>query len=104
MDSKRLNALKRRHVALRRGADIPRRALVSLAKSLGRKPSPRGKEPTYVSELFALRPLAIPSHRMIKEYTAESILDQLEGDIFQWEEYLRKGLKAKKSKDKEPKS
>jgi hypothetical protein len=91
MDFKRLNTLKRRHVALRKGADITRRALVSLAKSFGRKPSPRGKEPTYVSEFFALRPLAIPSHRIIKEYTAKSILDQLEEDIFQWEEYLKKG-------------
>jgi hypothetical protein len=96
MDSKKLNTLKRRHVALRNGADIARRALVSLAKSLGRKPSPRGKEPTYVSEFFALRPLSIPSHRIIKEYTAKSILDQLEEDIFQWEEDLKKESQTKK--------
>lgn len=97
MDSKRLNTLKRRHAALRNRADITRRTLVSLANSLGRKPSPRGKEPTYVSEFFALRPLAIPSHRTIKEFTAKSILDQLEEDISQWEEYLRKNeLQAKK--------
>ena len=96
MHSKRLNTLKRRHIALRNGADIPRRALVSLAKSLGRKASPQGKEPTYVSDFFALRPLAIPSHRIIKEYTAKSILDQLEEDIFQWGEYLKKEAQTKK--------
>jgi len=104
MDSKKLNTLKRRHVALRNGADITRRALVSLAKSLGRRLAPRGKHPIYVNEFFRLNPLPIPSHRIIPEYTAKSILDQLEEDIFQWEEYLRKELEAKKSKDKEPKS
>jgi hypothetical protein len=37
----------------------------------------------------------------VPEYTAKSILAQLEEDIFQWEEYLRKELQAKKSKNKE---
>jgi len=98
-----LNRLKRRHVAFRNGADIPRRLLVNLAKALGRKPSPAGKEPMYVSEFFPIRPLAIPSHQMVKEYTAKSILNQLEEDISHWEEYLKE--EAKKSKgDKEPKS
>lgn len=104
MDSKRLGRLKRRHFALRKGADITRRALVGLAESLGRKLAPRGKENTYVSTFFPLRPLAIPSHRVVKEFTAKSILDQLEEDIFQWEEYIRKELKAKESNKEGAKS
>jgi len=99
MNSKSLNRLKRRHVALRNGADIPRRVLVNLAKALGRKPSPSGKEPMYVSEFFPIRPLSIPAHRMVKEYTAKSILNQLEEDISHWEDRLRGELKAKKDKN-----
>lgn len=55
----------------------------------------------YVSEFFPIRPLAIPAHRMVKEYTAKSILNQLEEDISHWEEHLKDELKAKKEKEKE---
>jgi len=52
----------------------------------------------FVSD-FPIRPLAIPSHRMVKEFTAKSILNQLEEDIAHWEDHLRKELKAKKDKE-----
>ena len=56
--------------------------LVSLAKSLGRVKSKRGKHPTYVSTLMATRnPLSIPGHPTIKTGTACGILDELESDV-----------------------
>ncbi|MGP8050277.1 MAG: hypothetical protein ACLPYB_06645 [Desulfobaccales bacterium] len=48
---------------------------------------------------FPIRPLAIPAHRMVKEFTAKSILNQLEEDISHWEDRLRREMKDKKGKD-----
>lgn len=56
--------------------------LVSLAKSLGREKSKKGKHPTYESSLMPkTNPLSIPGHPTIKAGTARNILDQLEADI-----------------------
>ena len=56
--------------------------LISLAKSLGREKSKKGKHPTYESTLMPrATPLSIPRHRTIKPGTARNILDQLEADI-----------------------
>lgn len=53
----------------------------------------------YVSDIFQQsRPIPIPSHPgALKKGTALKILDQLEGDIFQWEEFFHpKEIQAKK--------
>jgi hypothetical protein len=91
MNLKKLRKLKSQLEALRsRSANIRDRELVSIAKSLGRRRSSRGKEPTYVNEIFKdLRPLSIPSHPgALNRFTAGSIIDQLELDIIAWEEFL----------------
>jgi len=46
----------------------------------------------YMSEVFPqLSPLSIPSHPgTLKRFTALSIINQLDEDILQWEEYLSK--------------
>jgi|Deesub1362A_J573_1020465.scaffolds.fasta_scaffold09066_4 hypothetical protein len=92
MNKKRLSKIKRKMDDLRaRSAGIRSRELVSIAISLGRRRSKRGKEPTYVSEPFPhLRPLSIPSHsKPLKRFTASSILDQLEEDVAEWEDALQ---------------
>jgi len=67
-------------------------AFQRLANSLGRNPDKsRGKEPTWVSRDFPeLRPLSIPDHggRDIPYGTKQSILNQLEDDVYSWEELL----------------
>jgi hypothetical protein len=91
MTKGKLNRIKRKHRGLReRSQDLRNHELAGLARSLGRRRSKRGKEPTYVSEPFLdLRPVSIPSHPgPLKRFTAVSILDQLEEDIFRWEEIL----------------
>ncbi len=91
MNKKKLDKIERKLEILRsRQANIRDRELVSLAKSLGRLRSPRGKEPTYINEFFQhLRPLSIPSHpRALNRFTAGSIIDQLELDILAWDEFL----------------
>jgi len=76
---------------LRRG---PQRAaaLQSLAKRLGRAKVKRGKEPTWESAIFGhLRPLSIPDHgggRDLAPGTQASILNQLEDDLYAWEQKL----------------
>ena len=70
--------------------------LESLAKALGRTRAKRGSEPTWVSVVFpALRPLSIPHHsKEVKRFTAESILDQLEVDVHEWQQQLESGGKG----------
>lgn len=82
---KHLTKLRRRLNTLRRkSANLRHKDLESLAQSLGRVSSQRGKEPTYVNPtLPRSRPLTIPNHPgALARYTAESILDQLEEDLF----------------------
>ncbi len=64
--------------------------LISLAKGLGRKEVNRGKEPTYESTAFNLRPLSIPNHkgRDLAPGTRNSILDALDDDLIEWEQWL----------------
>jgi hypothetical protein len=55
--------------------------LVSLAGSLGREKSKKGRHPTYESIIMPERnPLSIPGHPTIKPRTAKSILADLEAD------------------------
>jgi hypothetical protein len=89
MTKKKLNRIRRKLDVLRAGAaGLRSHQLVQIAKSLGRRRSNRGKEPTYVSDPFPdLRPVSIPSHRgTLNRFTASSILDQLDEDVFRWEE------------------
>lgn len=90
MNKAKLNRIRRKQRRLRsRSSSLRPRELVALAESLGRRRFNRGKEPTYVSEPFPdLRPVSIPSHRTLKRFTAVGILDQLDEDIFRWEESL----------------
>ncbi len=73
-----------------RSGNLRASELEAIAKRLGRERSKRGKEPTYVSLDFPdLRPVSIPSHSTgLKRFTAESILDQLDEDVFRWREEL----------------
>ena len=75
----------------KKGNIIPNE-LITLAEKLGRKKVKRGKEPTYESELLPKsRPLTIPKHsRALNKYTAGSILDQLDQDIFELEIIIKK--------------
>jgi hypothetical protein len=103
MNSKRLNRLRRRWEDLRSAsADIKRRKLEGLAISLGLTRAPRGKEPTYINADFPhLRPVSIPSHREINEFTAKDILGQLEEHILEWEERLKAEGKEKGANDEQ---
>jgi len=87
-----LNKLKSRLASLRnRSANIRSSELQSLAKSLGReKWKGRGKEPTWISNIFPnARPISIPDHPgALPKFTARNILDQLEQDIFMFEDEL----------------
>lgn len=63
--------------------------LQRLAERLGRRRVNRGKEPTWESDEFAsLNPLTIPKHggKDLAPGTKRSVLDQLELDVFAWEE------------------
>jgi hypothetical protein len=65
--------------------------LISLAKKLGRTPSKRGKEPTYIrdGEPALAPPLSIPNHPGdMKVKTVQSIVDQLLDDADEWELHL----------------
>jgi hypothetical protein len=90
MNRKKLDQLKRELEQMRRSPQNAR-ALQGLAKRLGRKPVKRGKEPMWESREFAdLYALSIPDHggKDLAIGTKNSILNQLEDDIFAWEERL----------------
>jgi hypothetical protein len=89
MNPRKLAKVGRTLAKLRKGA--PNRGqLESLAISLGRKrckgSASRGKEPTYESTVFPhLRHLTIPDHsRDPGKGLAQSILDQLEEDVWEY--------------------
>jgi len=80
--------LRREVEALRRGTPNVGQ-LQRLARRLGRQLTNRGKEPTWVNrELPELRPLSIPNNPSTPRPTKQSIVDELEGDLFGWEEKL----------------
>ena len=85
----RLKKIKQRLNELRKNAhNLQPNDLIRLARALGRKRFKRGKEPTYISPI-SVRPLSIPYHSTaLKQGTARNILDQLEQDIYQYEELL----------------
>lgn len=90
MDSRKLAKLRGELESKRRSPQTAR-DLESLAKRLGRRrEGKRGKEPVWVSESFCLFPVSIPHHgnRDIPTGTKNKILDQLEGDILEWETLL----------------
>lgn len=69
--------------------NIKPRELKSLAISLERRKEKRGKHDTYVSDLPGTTALPIPDHSgSLAEWTALSILDDLERDAFIWAELL----------------
>lgn len=88
MERTRLKRLRQRIDDLRRRlGGIKPRELEALAKGLGRKRHPKGKEPTWVSELPSRWPLSIPNHPGdLKKETARSILEDLEADLYALEE------------------
>jgi hypothetical protein len=83
MNPARLPRIRSRIEALRRQGGVKGRELESVAKAVGRRRHPRGKEPTWVSdELPSRPPLSIPGHpRDLNRITARTILDQLEEDV-----------------------
>jgi len=91
MNRNKLAKLRRRIAELRH-ASAKAIAFQRLAKQLGReKDKNRGKEPTWVNRDFpALRPLSIPDHggRDIPYGTKQSMLNQLEEDVYSWDELL----------------
>jgi hypothetical protein len=96
MDIRKLNRIRDRLNSFRGKGGIRPRKLEALARALGRSRVKRGKEPTWENkEIAGLRPLTIPHHSTeLNKYTADSILDQLEGDIERIEEELRKVSKG----------
>ena len=91
MDRAKLKRLRRKIDEMRqRSSNIRTSELVSLAEALGRVASKRGKEPTYISVLLTnSKPISIPNHPgSLWRYTAENILDALEQDLFNLEEFL----------------
>ena len=91
MNRKKIAALRRQLAQLRtRSRDLKERELVRFARKVGRyRDTSRGKEPTYVTDLFpGARPISIPSHGTIKVGVAGNILDSLEEDIDRLSEML----------------
>jgi len=90
MDPAKIEALRNELEALRAGAfNAKRSEVVSLAESVGRRLTNRGKEPTYVSILPGRNPLSIPGHAKLKGFTVKSILKVLSADLDCWEELAR---------------
>jgi len=87
VNPKKLAKQRQKIDSLRQRGGIKSREVVDVAKALGRKLHPRGKEPTYVSEELPHRPpLSIPGHTELNKITAQKILDQLEVDLIELEE------------------
>jgi len=92
MNPRKLRRCEQRLTKLRRSVPSAKQ-LEGLATSLGRKRVKRGKEPTWESMAFSnLRPVSIPRHSSnLNKFTAGSILNQLEEDIFRYKEMLESG-------------
>ncbi len=92
MNKRKLRRLRKELRALRaKIGNLRSRDLASFARKVGRRRShTRTNEPTYVSDAFRdARPISIPSHPgNLKRGTADNILDDLEGDLSRWEEYI----------------
>jgi hypothetical protein len=91
MDGRKLAKIRRQIESLqKRPVDIRPRELIRLATALGRKEVNRGKEPTYESTELDTPVVAIPKHggATLSPGTARNILDQLELDVFLWQQRL----------------
>lgn len=91
MNREKLDKIRKRVEELRNKGGIGYSELESLARSLDRVPSKRGKHQTWISQIFPdLRPLSIPRHgsKDLNKYTANSILNQLELDIDKFTELI----------------
>jgi len=90
---KRLEKARNRLEGLRSRGSIKSSDLEGLAAMLGRAIDPkRGKHPTWINANYPnFRPVTIPRHgrRDLNRITAQSILDDLEGDIEWFEENER---------------
>lgn len=98
-ERKRLRRARSKLEALKNTpSNIRPKQLKNLAKSLGRIPYPRGKGPTFINpRLPRSKPLTIPNHPgALPRYTAESILEQIEGDLFALEEKLENEAERRK--------
>lgn len=91
MNREKLRRIKKAIAQLRNNvANIRPYELEHLASSLGREKHKRGKEPTWISDqLSGARPVSIPGHSgSLNRFTAGNIVDQLEQDVFMFEEEL----------------
>jgi hypothetical protein len=81
MNPQRIRRLRRRIERLRlRKANVESKEIRRLARSAGRWPHKRGKEPTFVKE--GRPPLTIPNHPgAMSAITVDNILDMLEEDL-----------------------
>jgi len=81
MNPPRIRRLRHRIERLRlRKANVESKELRRLARSVGRWPHKRGKEPTFVKE--GRPPLTIPNHPgAMSPITVDTILDMLEEDL-----------------------
>ena len=93
MTPKKLAKVQQEWQELRRKGGVKSTELQSLAKKLRRRRLNRGKEPTWVSEVFPdLRPLSIPDHPGdLNKFTAAGILSQLDEDIERFKQALGLG-------------
>lgn len=98
MDARKLEKIKRQIRELRRQRVVTYSDLISLATSLKRAKlkgaQTRGKEPAFISLEFPnARPISIPFHgknSSMAHGTVKNILNDLEGDVFRFEEMLRR--------------
>lgn len=81
MNAPKIRRLRRRIARLRlRRGNVQAKELKSIARSVGRQPHKRGKEPTFVKE--GRPPLTIPNHPgTMSPITVDNILDMLEEDL-----------------------
>jgi hypothetical protein len=81
MNPQRIRRVRRRIGRLRlRKSNVESKELRSIARSAGRWPHKRGKEPTFVKE--GRPPLTIPNHPgAVSPITVDNILDVLEEDL-----------------------
>ena len=88
MNRKKLSALKRRAEEFRRKKEVKSREMERLARSIGRRPAKRGHENYWVSDILPGK-IAIPHHsKPLTPGTKQNILNDLEGDVYVWEEIL----------------
>lgn len=90
MTKEKLEKFRQRIEGLRKSGGVKSSEVEAVAKALGRIRSQRGKEPTWISQVFSdLRPVSIPCHSSdLNRFTKNNILDQLEIDLDRYQEIL----------------